>query len=323
MYNKKWHVLLTLVVMSVLVLAACQPQTVIVEKEVTKEVIKEVEKEVTKVVEKEVEKEVTKVVEKEVEVEVEVTPTPTPIPSGGFLNLSSFADADILQPLLSSDSASSDFTSYMFDSPFRTDPWTGETIPGLVESYANDSGTDFPDVPRPGGRLEPTLRFMFFYSPDCPHCHEIADTVLPVIREKYGNRVEWLSLDRSEEVNYRALLILGEMTGLPQEARGAVPLIFIGDEYSAYARFLGSQDHPGRLTILRQIEGGQRGADLSYRGQQKGIDQRLIIQNRVYIAADFKNGIEIENLPFQLAVAFGELVDFDIDGGAEQFHRPL
>ena len=83
---------------------------------------------------------------------------------------------------------------------------------------------------------------MFFYSPDCPHCHEVEETVLPVIREKYGDRVEWLSLDRSDEINYRALLILGEMTGLPQEARGAVPLIFIGDEYSAYARFLGGME---------------------------------------------------------------------------------
>jgi len=135
MSNKKWNAVLALIVMGVLVLAACQPQTVIVEKEVTKEVVKEVEKEVTTVVEKEVEVEVTKVVEKEVVKEVEVTPTPTPIPQGGFMTEPSFADADILNTLLSSDSASSDITSLIFDPPFRTDPWTGETIPGLVESW--------------------------------------------------------------------------------------------------------------------------------------------------------------------------------------------
>lgn len=138
MFSKKWSILLALVVISTLVLAACQPQTVIVEKEVTKEVIKEVEKEVTKVVEKEVEKEVTKVVEKEVQ--VEVTPTPTPIPQGGFLNLTSFADADILNSLLSSDSSSSTFETYMWDAGFETDPWTGETIPGLVESWEVTDG---------------------------------------------------------------------------------------------------------------------------------------------------------------------------------------
>ncbi len=133
MFSKKWSVLLALVVISTLVLAACQPQTVIVEKEVTKVVEKEVEKEV--IVEKEVEKEVTKVVEKEVQVQVEVTPTPTPIPQGGFLTFSSFADAKILNSLLSSDSSSSDFEGYLFDAGFETDPWTGETIPGLVESW--------------------------------------------------------------------------------------------------------------------------------------------------------------------------------------------
>jgi len=133
MFRNKWALLSTLLVVGVLILAACQPQTVIVEKEVTKEVVKEVEKEVevTKIVKEEVE--VTKIVKEEVE--VEVTPTPTPIPVGGFLNLSSFADADILNPFMSSDSASSEISGYIWDAGFETDPWTGETIPGLVESW--------------------------------------------------------------------------------------------------------------------------------------------------------------------------------------------
>lgn len=114
-----------------------------------------------------------------------------------------------------------------------------DKLPDLIRRYAGETGVDFPDVPRPNGPLEPTVRFMFFYSPDCPHCRDVEENVLPPIHDKYGDRVEWLSLDRSEEVNYRALLILGEMMGLPQEARGAVPLVFMGDEYSGYVRFLG------------------------------------------------------------------------------------
>jgi peptide/nickel transport system substrate-binding protein len=129
--HKKLALLSTLLLVGVMVLSACQPQTVIVEKEVTKEVEKIVTQEVVKEVEKEVE--VTKIVKEEVQ--VEVTPTPTPIPTGGFLSLTSFADADILNPLISSDSSSSDFQSYMFALPFETDPWTGETIPGMVESW--------------------------------------------------------------------------------------------------------------------------------------------------------------------------------------------
>ena len=136
MVNKKWTWLSTLFVVGVLVLAACQPQTVIVEKEVTKEVIKEVEKEVE--VTTIVREEVTKIVKEEVQ--VEVTPTPTAIPQGGFLNLSSYADADILNPLMSSDNASSEISGYIWDAAFETDPWTGETIPGLVESWEVTDG---------------------------------------------------------------------------------------------------------------------------------------------------------------------------------------
>jgi cytochrome c biogenesis protein CcdA/thiol-disulfide isomerase/thioredoxin len=112
-------------------------------------------------------------------------------------------------------------------------------LPTLVERYAQEGGVDFPGVPRPGGPLEPTVRFAFFYSPSCPHCRDVEENVLPRIRAKYGDRVKWEALDRSDESSYRALLILGEITDLPQDARGAVPLSFMGDEYSAYARFLG------------------------------------------------------------------------------------
>jgi cytochrome c biogenesis protein CcdA/glutaredoxin len=81
---------------------------------------------------------------------------------------------------------------------------------------------------------------MFFYSPSCPHCQDVEENLLPVIKEKYGDRVQWESYDRSDETNYRALLYLGELTGLPQDARGAVPMVFIGDQYTLYGRFLGS-----------------------------------------------------------------------------------
>jgi peptide/nickel transport system substrate-binding protein len=131
MARAKWTLLSVLVLITLIVLPACQPQTVVVEKEVTKVV----EKEVTKVVEKQVEKEVTKVVTVKETVQVEVTPTPTPIPQGGTLNLTSFADAKILSSLISSDSASAEIEGYIFDTPFRTDPWTGETIPNMVESW--------------------------------------------------------------------------------------------------------------------------------------------------------------------------------------------
>jgi peptide/nickel transport system substrate-binding protein len=133
MKTKFWTLAGVVMMVAVLTLAACQPQTVIVEKEVTKVVTEE--KIVKETVVVETEKEVTKVVTVKETVQVEVTPTPTAIPQGGFLNLTSFADADILSPLMSSDSASSEIEGYIFSSPFMTDPWTGETAPNMVESW--------------------------------------------------------------------------------------------------------------------------------------------------------------------------------------------
>ena len=88
--RKKWNILLALAAIVIMTaLVACQPKTVIVEREVkVTEVVTQIVKETVKetvIVEgtpKVVEKEVTKVVEKEVttvvEKVVEVTPTPVP-----------------------------------------------------------------------------------------------------------------------------------------------------------------------------------------------------------------------------------------------------
>jgi peptide/nickel transport system substrate-binding protein len=81
-------------------LAACQPQTIIVEteKEVTKVVTEEKVVKETVVVEKEVEKEVTKVVEKQVEVEKVITATPVP-PANEAPALSRMVEAGQIPPL--------------------------------------------------------------------------------------------------------------------------------------------------------------------------------------------------------------------------------
>ena len=134
MANKKWALLGILALIGILV--ACQPEAITVEKEVTRVVTKE------KIVEKTVEitREITKIVTQIVTIEVAVTATPTSIPQNGYLNLTSFVDADIFNPLMWNDSMSADILGYMYDPPFDTDPWTGETIPGLVESWEITDG---------------------------------------------------------------------------------------------------------------------------------------------------------------------------------------
>jgi peptide/nickel transport system substrate-binding protein len=148
---KKWSLIFALVTVSVLVLSACQPQTVIVEKEVkvtelVTQVVKETVKE-TVVVEgtpQIVEKEVTKVVEKEVETVVTATPEPTVVAKGGTIIASTFADAEILNPILSVDTSSSEVNAMIFNSLTQTDPETGSAMPDLAERWeVSEDGLTF------------------------------------------------------------------------------------------------------------------------------------------------------------------------------------
>jgi peptide/nickel transport system substrate-binding protein len=125
-----------LVLTSLLTLAACQAKTVVVEKEVTRIVIEEKVVPETVIVEKEI----TKIVVQRETVQVEITATPTALPQGGTLHLTSLADVETLNPLLSDDGPSTEIQSYLYDAPFRSDPWTGETLPHMVESWELDDG---------------------------------------------------------------------------------------------------------------------------------------------------------------------------------------
>lgn len=115
-----------------------------------------------------------------------------------------------------------------------------DQLPPLIEEHLAQGGLAYPDVPRPGGALEPKVRFMFFFSPSCPHCKYVEETVFPRLATKYGDRVQWEMLDTSEMQSYRALLTLGELAGLPEDRRGSVPVLFVGDEFTLYSLLLGS-----------------------------------------------------------------------------------
>lgn len=140
MYKRKGNLLLALAAATLLVLAACQPQTVVVEKQVpVTQVVKE-----TVVVEgtpKVVEKEVTKIVE----TEKVVTPTPEPetVNKGGTVIESSFADAEILNPILSTDTASDHVEQMLFNGLVEINPADLTVIPDLAERWevSDDSKT--------------------------------------------------------------------------------------------------------------------------------------------------------------------------------------
>ncbi|MBN1934481.1 MAG: hypothetical protein JW934_07435 [Anaerolineae bacterium] len=117
----------------------------------------------------------------------------------------------------------------------------------LIQSYMTQGGVDYPDVPRPGGPLLPTVRFMFFWSSTCGHCAYVKENVFPPLKEQYGERVQWESYSVENADNYLALLALEERMGMPGDQQGGVPVVFVGDEYSRYGLFVGSVDIPNNL----------------------------------------------------------------------------
>jgi cytochrome c biogenesis protein CcdA/glutaredoxin len=122
-----------------------------------------------------------------------------------------------------------------------------EQLPGLVEDLLARGGVDYPDVARPGSPLKPTARFVFFYSPSCAHCMRVEQEVFPAIQAKFGDQVQWNAYDISDETNYRALLYLGQLAGLPAERQGVVPVVFMGDDYSMYTLLIGDIEIPAYL----------------------------------------------------------------------------
>ena len=134
----KKRVVLTLALIALALLSACQPKTVIVEKQVevtsvVTQVVKETVKE-TVVVEgtpKVVEKEVTKVVENV----VTATPEPTQVATGGTVIESSFSDAENLNPLLWTDDASSDVGAMMYNGMLMIDVSDLSPQPDLAKDW--------------------------------------------------------------------------------------------------------------------------------------------------------------------------------------------
>jgi peptide/nickel transport system substrate-binding protein len=129
------------------ILAACATPTPEVIEKVVEKVVTQVVKETVVQVEtvKEtvivegtpqvVEKEVTKVVEVEKEVVVTATPEPITVQKGGTIIGSTFADAEILNPILSVDTSSSAVNAMMFNGLTQTNPEDGTPMGDLAESW--------------------------------------------------------------------------------------------------------------------------------------------------------------------------------------------
>jgi glutaredoxin len=108
-------------------------------------------------------------------------------------------------------------------------------LPGGRAVSAQDSTAGEPD--------KPVVRFFLFYSPTCPHCHEVMENYLPTVYEKYGTQVEYQYFDiAADSETYITMLRLETKLGVPEDILGHVPTLVIGDKV-----MVGGAEIPAKL----------------------------------------------------------------------------
>jgi uncharacterized membrane protein/glutaredoxin len=102
---------------------------------------------------------------------------------------------------------------------------------------------------------EATVRAVLFYSPSCPHCHQVISQDLPPLLEKYGQQLQIVGVDTTQpggQALYQAAI---ERYDIPEERRG-VPTLILGDTV-----LVGSLEIPEQLPGLIEQYLAQGGVD--------------------------------------------------------------
>lgn len=104
-----------------------------------------------------------------------------------------------------------------------------------------------------GAKDGAVVRAILFYSPTCPHCHDVMDNALPPLEKKYGKQLQILEVDTStpegKDLFYAALEHF-------QIDRAGVPLMVVGDIV-----LRGSAEIPQHLPTLIEHGLDQGGVD--------------------------------------------------------------
>jgi uncharacterized membrane protein len=80
----------------------------------------------------------------------------------------------------------------------------------------------------PAQAKDPVVRAVLFYSPTCPHCHQVITEDLPPLIERYGDRLEIVGIDTTDPQGDALYLAAVDLFSIPADRRG-VPALVIGD----------------------------------------------------------------------------------------------
>ena len=104
----------------------------------------------------------------------------------------------------------------------------------------------------------PVVQVALFYSPTCPHCHEIINNFLPTILPRYEGEIEMIYVDVTTEGGSMAMNDACDALNVPDARCGGVPAMVINGEY-----LVGSGEIPARMEILVKNNLATGGSDLS------------------------------------------------------------
>ncbi|RME82722.1 MAG: vitamin K epoxide reductase [Caldilineae bacterium] len=101
----------------------------------------------------------------------------------------------------------------------------------------------------------PVVRALLFYSPTCPHCHEVLTNGLPPIVEKYGAQLQIMLVNVQTPGGQNLFRAATDWAQVPPDQRG-VPLMVVGDQV-----LIGSVEIPARLPAIVDAGLAQGGID--------------------------------------------------------------
>jgi cytochrome c biogenesis protein CcdA/glutaredoxin len=82
----------------------------------------------------------------------------------------------------------------------------------------------------PSGPGDGVVRMVFFWAETCPHCHEIMESFMPGVVEKYGDQLEIAYIEVTDPTHYEVYLAAIDKYDVPPVRQG-VPAVYIGKDH--------------------------------------------------------------------------------------------
>lgn len=103
---------------------------------------------------------------------------------------------------------------------------------GVIPALAQDSD-------------EPKAFAVLFYSPTCPHCHEVITNTVPKLEAEFGDALEILFVNVATESGAQMIFAACPALGVPEDYCGGVPMMVIGEQV-----LFGSAEIPAKAAKL-------------------------------------------------------------------------